>query len=87
MLQSLIYMDACISNNFIFTFFIIMKSYCKVKRPETDVAESIQKVYLSEITMLHFFEWSKIAPICVMDSIRAVWAQSLSTATASIRKV
>ena len=52
MLQRLIYMDACISNNFIFIFFIIIKNYCKVKRPETEVAESIQKVYLSEIATL-----------------------------------
>ena len=44
MLQRWIYMDACISNNFIFIFFIIVKNYRKVKRPETKVAESIRRL-------------------------------------------
>ena len=73
-------MDACISNNFIFIFLIIMKNYRKVKRPETEVAESISRFIYSKIAVLHFFDWSGIAPICVMDSIRAVWTRSLSTA-------
>ena len=64
-----------------------MKNYRKVKRSETEVAESIRRFIYSQIATLHFFEWSKIASICVTDSIRAVWTQSLSTATASIRKV
>ena len=87
MLQSLIYMDACISNNFIFIFFIIVKNYRKVKRPETEVAESIRRFIYPKSLCSTYFEWSKIAPICVMDSIRAVWTQSLSTAMASTRKV
>ena len=73
-------MDACISNNFIFIFFIIMKSYCKVKKPETEVAEGIRKFIYSEIATLRFFERSGIALTCFMDSIRAVWTRSLSTA-------
>ena len=73
-------MDACISNNFIFIFFIIMKNYRKVKRPETEIAESIRRFIYSEITSLHISEQSGIAPICVTDSIRAVWIRSLSTA-------
>ena len=89
-----------ISNNFIFIFFIIVKNYRKVKRPETEVAESIRRFIYSEIDTLHYFEWSKITSICVTDSIRAVWTQSpycsdairntnrsLSAATASIHKV
>ena len=56
-------MDACISNNFIFIFFIIVKNYCKVKRPETEVAESIRSLsirkllcsnFLSEVELLQF---------------------------------
>ena len=64
-----------------------MKNYRKVKRPETEVAESIRRFIYFEIATLHFFEWSEIAPICVTDSIRAVWTQSLSAAMASICKV
>ena len=73
-------MDACISNNFIFIFFIIATNYRKVKRPETEIAASVRRFIYSEITLLHFFEWSRVAPICVTDSIRAVWTLSLSTA-------
>ena len=86
-------LHGCISNNFIFIFSIIVKNYRKVKRPETEVAESIRRFIYSEIATLHFFGRSGIAPICVRtDSIRAVWTQSLSTAknlfgTVSIRKV
>ena len=69
------------------SFFIIVKNYRKVNRPETEVAESIRRFIYSEIATLHFFEWSEIASICVTDSIRAVWRQSLSAAAASIRKV
>ena len=64
-------MGACISNNFI--FFIIVKNYRKVKRPEAEVAEIIRRFTYSESTTLHIFEQSRIAPICVTDSIRAVW--------------
>ena len=71
-------MNACISNNFIFIFFIIVKNYGKVKRPETEIAESIRRFMYPEITSLHNFERSGIAPICVTDSIRAVWTRSLS---------
>ena len=71
-------MDACISNNFIFIFFIIVKNYRKVKRSETEIAESIRRFIYSEITSPHIFERSGIAPVCVMDSIRAVWTRSLS---------
>ena len=73
-------MDACISNNFIFAFFIIVKSYRKVKRPETEIAERIGRFIYSEITLLHLFERSGIAPTCVTDSIRSVWTRSLSAA-------
>ena len=45
MLQMRIYMDACISNNFIFIFFVIVKIYCKDKKPEAGCREH-QKVYL-----------------------------------------
>ena len=69
-----------ISNNFIFIIFVVVKNYHKVKRPETKVAESIRRFIYSEITMLHFFEQSGIAPICVTDSIRAVWTRSLPAA-------
>lgn len=31
----------------------------------------------SEITLLHFFEWSGIDPIYAADSTRVVWTQSL----------
>ena len=66
MLQSLIYMDACISNNFIFIFYIIVKNYRKVKRPETEVAESIRRfiypkslcsTFLSGAKLLLFVLW------------------------------
>ena len=73
-------MDASISNNFIFIFFIIVKNYRKVKKPETEIAESIRRFIYSEITSLHFFDRSGIAPICVTDSIRAVWTRRLSAA-------
>ena len=73
-------MDASISNNFIFIFFIIVKNYRKDKKPETEIAESIRRFIYSEITSFHFFERSGIAPICVTDSIRAVWTRSLSAA-------
>ena len=33
-----------------------------------------------EIVFLHFFEWSGIFPICVADSIIALWTRSLSAA-------
>ena len=57
-----------------------MKNYCIVKRPETEIAESIRRFIYSEIASLHFFEQSEIAPICVTDSSRAVWTQSLFAA-------
>ena len=66
-------MDVCISNNFIFIFFIIVKNYREVKRPKTEIAESIRRFIYSEITLLNLFEGSGIAPICVTDSIRAVY--------------
>ena len=69
------------------SFLSSVKNYRKVERPETEVAESIRRFIYSEIAMLHFFEWSEIASICVTDSIRAVWTQSLSAATASVREV
>ena len=58
-------MDASISNNFILIFFIIVKNYQKVKKPETEIAESIRRFIYSEITSLHFFKQSGISPICV----------------------
>ena len=73
-------MDASISNNFNFIFFIIVKNYRKVKKSETEIAESITRFIYSEITSLHFLEPSGIAPICVTDSIRPVWTRSLSAA-------
>ena len=73
-------MDTCISNIFIFIFFNIVKKYRKGKRPETEVAESIRRFTYSEIATLYFFERSGIGPICVTDSIRAVWTRSLSAA-------
>ena len=48
--------------------------------PETEVAKSTRRFIYSEIATLHFFERSGIAPICVTDSIRAVWTRSLSAA-------
>ena len=41
-------MDACICNNFVFIFFILVKNYCKVKKPETGCREH-QKVYLKYV--------------------------------------
>ena len=73
-------MDTCISSNFIFIFFIIVKNYHKVKRPETEVAESIIRFIYSKIATLYFFELSGVAPICVTDSIRTVWTRSVSAA-------
>ena len=67
-LQQILQMDLPLFSS----FFIIVKNYRKVKRPETEVAGSIRRFIYSKIAMLHFFEWSEIAPICVMDSIRAV---------------
>ena len=32
----------------------------------------------SELTLLHFFEWSGIVPICTADNTRVVWTRSLS---------
>ena len=66
-------MNVRISNNFIFIFIIIVKNYNQAKRPETEVAESIRRFIDSEIAMLHFLEQSRIAPIGVTNSIRAVW--------------
>ena len=71
-----IYMDTCISN----IFFIIVKNYCKDKRSETEVAESIRRFIYPKIATLHFFEQSGIAPICVTYTIRAVWTGRLSAA-------
>ena len=42
-LQRRIYMAACISNNFVFIFFIVVKNYHKVERPETEVEGSIKR--------------------------------------------
>ena len=55
-----------------------MGNYRKVKMPETEVAESIRWFIYSEITLLHFFERSGMAPISATDSIRAVWTRSIS---------
>ena len=55
MLQSLICMDACISNNFIFIFSIIVKNNRKVIKAWDRGCREHQKVYLSEIA------------ICVME--------------------
>ena len=69
MLQRWIYIDAWISNNFIFIFFIMGKNYWTVNY----WAETLSQRHTC-------FEQSGIAPICVMDSIRAVWRLSQSTA-------
>ena len=60
MLESLIYMDACISNNFIFIFFIIVKNYCKAKRPETEVAESIRRFIYPKSLCVTFWSGAKL---------------------------
>ena len=63
-----------------------MKNYRKVKRSETEIAESIRRFIYSEITSLHIFEQSGIAPVCVTDSIRAVWTRSISAAKIALER-
>ena len=69
MLQRWIYMDAWISNNFIFIFFIIVKNYRKVKRLRQrlqgaseglSIAKSLRSTFLSGAELLLFV--LRIAP-------------------------
>ena len=70
-------MDACISNNFIFIIFMIVKNSHKVERSEKELTDSIRRFIYSEMASFQFFEWSEIDPVCVTDSVRAVWKRSL----------
>ena len=73
MLQRLLYIDACISNNFIFIFFLSWKIIVKLKGLKTEVAQSVRSFIYFEFALLHLFERGGIAPIYLPDSIRAVW--------------
>ena len=70
-------MDACISNNFIFIIFMIVKNSRKVERSEKELTDSIRRFLYSEMAFFQFFEWSEIDPVCVTDTVRAVWKRSL----------
>ena len=53
-------MDACISNNFIFIIFMIVKNSHKVERSEKELTDSIRRFIYSEMASFHFLSGVKL---------------------------